>query len=234
MKGIKCILLDCMETLVDLTELPTLREYASWGFEGSGVEHHWESFDGFFDTYKTVRNRMNDSLPEYTEYEMHDRFLQVVRENPGITPDIAERITNSLDETYWRNYSSKCYVKDDVSHVLHHLASKYRLGVVSNFMVKGGIEQLLERNGIIDCFDFIVVSVDEGWRKPHSNIYYSALKQAKASGEEILFFGDDYMNDYVQPRKLGMSSILLDRYGRHPEIKDRVKDFYEFGKLFTE
>jgi len=232
MGNIKYILFDCMETLIDLTELPALKDYACWTFEGSGVEGYWKDFGEFFEGYLAARETLNEKYGKYREYETIERLRLIVRNKfPGIDPVLASDIIGKLNVNYWRTYKSKCYVKDDVKEVLPKLARCYRLGVVSNFMVSGGIEDLLRENGIIHNFDFVVTSINEGWRKPHMNIYEKALAKAGVSPSETVFVGDDYENDYITPGKMGMTSYLLDRSGRYAGVERRVSDFRQLAGL---
>lgn len=226
MRDIRYILFDCMETLVDLRQLPDLRDYAFWAFDGSGVEELWEDFDEFFRYYLLARSDLSARLHENQEYEISERFLHLVRLSfPDLPVSRIEIITNSLSCNYWKYYKETCYIKEDVMAVLPKLAEKYRLGVVSNFMVRGGIEELLEMNGISRYFDVVVTSITEGWRKPHPAIYKTALDRLGAKAEETVFVGDDFVNDLVAPGKLGMKPIFLDRYGKHPEVSERILDF---------
>lgn len=233
MSEIKYLFFDCMETLVDLTELPALREYALWGFAGSGVEEYWDSFEDFLELYKLAKREISSKLPEHKEYEMFERFEAISRmKMPGCEEKEIRRVAGKLYENYWKTYFSKCYVKDDVKAVLPELRKHYRLGVVSNFMVENGIEELLSSNGIIQYFDFVVTSVAEQWRKPHPNIYSAAFRKAGVMPCEIAFVGDDYINDYLTPKELGMKAIFLDRYRRYGHISERICDFYEiFQKI---
>lgn len=230
----KYILFDCMETLVDLTQLPALRDYAAWGYEGSGVEALWKGFEDFFLYYNIARGDLAGQLAEHQEYEMRERFLRIIRIScPCMGMEKANEAADRLYSNYWVNYRSRCYVKEDIREVLPRLAERFRLGVVSNFMVLEGIEELLKTHGILDHFDFVVTSVKEGWRKPHPAIYSAALAQWGTKPEETVFVGDDYINDYVTPAGLGMCPVFLDRYDRHPEIAHRVRDFYELrDRLF--
>ncbi len=228
MKKAAFILFDCMETLIDLSKLPNLSDYAAWGFFGSGAEELWEDFDGYFRHYLLAKAELSARLPEFADYEMKDRFFQVVRSSfPDMDFGRAEETAEKLYANYWRNYKAMSYVREDVRRTLPDIASRFRLGVVSNFMVKGGIEELLERHGLLGSFEFVVTSIAEGWRKPHPAIYRKALENIGAPGGELIFVGDDYVNDYVTPAGLGMKPIFLDRYGRHPELEDRVADFYQ-------
>lgn len=224
----KFILFDCMETLIDLKKLPNLRDYAAWGFYGSGVEELWEDFDTYFRYYMLARTELTSHLPEYAEYELKDRFFQIARLSfPDMDFGKAEGIAEKLYANYWRNYKELSYIRDDVREVLPELSKAFRLGVVSNFMVAGGIEEMLELHGLSSFFEFVVTSVAEGWRKPHPAIYGKAVELIGSFGGEVLFVGDDYVNDYIAPGKLGMKPIHLDRFERHPELADRVVDFYQ-------
>ncbi len=229
--NIKWIFFDCMETLVDLTELPKLRDYASWAYHGSGVEEYFKGFEDFFQLYNAARAEIAAKLEEDREYEMLQRLEEIIRIETGIKYKDRTFVAQSLYHNYWRNYKARCYVKEDVREVLQELQKRFRLGVVSNFMVHNGIEELLETNGIKKHFEFVVTSINTGWRKPNIRIYEEALKLSGAEAGEILFVGDDYVNDWQAPPRYGMSSILLDRYGKYDKIENRVCDFYDLKKL---
>jgi putative hydrolase of the HAD superfamily len=218
-----------METIVDMTQLPTRRDYAFWAYSGSGAECLWKNFEEFFDEYRFAAESIESKLPQYKEYSMTERFrFMLDRINTkGNREDLLDRI----HQNYWKNYSKRCYVEDETIELLEHLSNKYKMGVVSNFMVDGGIEDLLNRTGIMDYFQFVVTSVKNGWRKPHRNIYDEAIKMADVSPQEICFAGDDYVCDYEGPGKLGMKSFLYDRNIKHPDISHRVTRLIELKKL---
>lgn len=217
MPDYKCILFDCMETVVDVIEMPDTRLYAYWAYDGCGYESLWESFDVFTKSYSNIRNEFKNSYINFKEYNLYDIFKNLARQ---LTDDdnVEEKVTGALFNNYWRNYKSNCIVYDSVKSLLSELSSKYKLGIVSNFIVEDGVEELLEINGIHKYFDFVVTSIKVGWRKPHHKIYDTALDLAKVSKEEILFVGDDYVCDYEGPTKYGFDAVLLD--------KDRI-----FGKV---
>jgi len=228
----KYIFFDCMETLIDLHKLPAMRDYAAWAYEGSGLEGYWNDLDEFFRYYLLSKQELASRLPEYADYEMRGRFSHLVQLSlPQLPYELVESTAGILYNNYWKNYKAGSYVKEDVRRALPVLKEQYGLGVVSNFMVMGGIEEMLEMHGIRKYFDFVVTSVAEGWRKPHRAIYQKALALAGVEPEQVIFVGDDYVNDYITPLELGMRPILLDRSGRHPELENSVPDFAELAEL---
>ncbi len=218
-KAYKYIFFDCMETLIDLQKLPTMRDYAAWAYEGSGLEGYWEDLDEFFRYYLLSKQELASRLPEHADYEMRGRFSHLVQMSlPQLPHELVESTAGILYKTYWKNYKAGSYVKEDVRRALPILKKNYKMGVVSNFMVMGGIKEMLEIHGTSGYFDFVVTSVSEGWRKPHQAIYQKALALAGVKSEQVIFVGDDYVNDFMTPLELGMRPIFLDRFGRYPEL----------------
>lgn len=223
---------DCMETLIDMHNLPTPKDYALWAYKGSGAEELWGDPDEFIRYYWLAKKELAARLPEHAEYEMRDRFLYVIRSSlPDLPEPIVERTADKLYVNYWRNYKAECFVRDDVKRALDKLSNSYKMGVVSNFMVRDGIEELLRMTGIDHYFSFVVTSVGEGWRKPHPDIYGKALQLSGVGTDRVIFIGDDYINDYAYPASIGMKAVLLDRYERRPDLPDRVRDFDELALL---
>lgn len=221
-----------METLVDLKKLPARRDYAAWAYEGSGVEKLWSDFEEFFMYYLSARREISATLPEYADFDIRLWFLQIMKRSfPEMAPEKMDSAAGSLYENFWNNYKSGCHVKEDVLQTLPRLKEKYRLGVVSNFLVVGGIEELLGLLDIAKYFDFIVTSVAEGHRKPFPGIYRRALELSRVSPGQVVFVGDDLENDYNAPLALGMTPFFLDRYDRHMGLKNRVTDFYELAAM---
>jgi putative hydrolase of the HAD superfamily len=217
----KILLFDCMETLIDMRQLPAQREYALWAYEESGYEKLWDGFEDFLRLYQRASAALESSLPPYKEYELKERFGQILRE----TTYSGEKsmVCDALGHSYWRRYSSECFISASNKEVLELLAGEYPLAVVSNFKVRGGVEELLDSLGVGHLFQFVVNSAEFGWRKPHSSIYLHALERAGVEAGAALFIGDDYIGDFEGPQSLGIPTILYDPKNRYPEAGPRVK-----------
>lgn len=229
------IFFDCMETLIDLKELPGQKDYAAWTFYGSGVEDCWRDFDQYYEYYTKAKQSLSERLPEYGEYDVYELLTSLTKlSSTDISDDIAKQYADKLFSNYWENYSSRSFVRKDVKEALPRLKRKYRLGVVSNFMVFNGIEMMLNKHDIRKYFEFVVTSVSEGWRKPHRAIYDKALKRSGVIADSVIFVGDDFLNDYTAPTELGIRAVYLDRFERHPEIKSRVANYSDLCKMLLD
>ncbi|XP_062586068.1 haloacid dehalogenase-like hydrolase domain-containing protein 3 [Saccostrea cucullata] len=81
------------------------------------------------------------------------------------------------------------------------------VGAISNF--DDTLESVLRRMSILHYFDFVLSAWTVGHAKPDPEIYLKALDMANTTASESIHVGDDYQNDYVGPKKVGMQSILF-------------------------
>jgi putative hydrolase of the HAD superfamily len=224
-----------METLMDFTELPGEKEYALWSYYGSGTESIWPGFDDFFDSFRGMRLHFGQGMPRYKEYTIAERYEYLVRSyytKNKLETSETEIITtvNKLVKNFWGNYRQRCYVNEGARTALTNLKNKFAIGVVSNFIVPGGLEELLITNDIRSCINFVVSSADFGWRKPHPLIYEKALSKAGVQPREAIFIGDDLQNDYYGPQSFGFHTLFYDPKDKHYEIKERIMAFKEIEK----
>jgi putative hydrolase of the HAD superfamily len=98
---------------------------------------------------------------------------------------------------------------------LDRIAQKFRIAVISN--ADGGIERILSRCGIADCFETITDSGIVGVEKPRAEIFEAAHQSMNARPDESLYVGDVYSVDYVGARNAGMDAVLLDVSGAYRE-----------------
>ena len=111
----------------------------------------------------------------------------------------------------------------DADRVLAELARRgYRLGLASNYdrrlrSVAAGLPELAP----LDC---LVISSEVGWRKPAPEFFAALVRQAGVPAGEILFVGDDPVNDVEGARAAGLRSLLLDPCGPDEACVTRLDD----------
>ena len=221
-----------METLIDMYELPGESEYALWAYQGSGVEHFWDNPGQFIEQFDKVHRMLKQKVPVHKEYDIEERFNLVIQERLN-NKNIKEykEIIIKLVANYWQKYKSMCYVSQEVVDTLGFLAEKNQMAIISNFIVKDGVEELLKINGLEKFFDIVVTSANEGWRKPHPYLYSKALSEAGATAAETIYIGDDYVNDYITPSRLGFKAFLYDRKNNYIHVKNRFTSMSSLKKI---
>lgn len=86
------------------------------------------------------------------------------------------------------------------------LRRRAHVGLISNAW--DGMRAHLQREGLLDAFDSLVVSAEVGAAKPDARIYRMALDQAKVKAEEAVFV-DDMPENIEACRQIGMKGILF-------------------------
>ena len=121
---------------------------------------------------------------------------------------------------------------DDVRPALATLAARgVKLGVVSNF--EPWLEDVLALQGVDHLFAAVAISGKLGVAKPDPEIFQAALKEAGAEPEATVHVGDQLVNDVAAARAVGITPVLIDRFGRHPDPDGahRVEDLQGLVRL---
>lgn len=184
-------------------------------------------------TYQQVLKDFGADIPiETLEKEFHLLDKWFMREHPGIFSKgkdvfmpwylgkLNYRLGLSLNscktdarwdeiketvKNYWLPFS-------DVHHVLETLRSDgIGLGVISNW--DPSARQVLGSAGLTDFFDPIVISAEVGCEKPDKQIFELAIDKAGVDPAQCLYVGDNYYDDALGCRKVGMQALILNRFG---------------------
>lgn len=114
--------------------------------------------------------------------------------------------------------------------LLHQLAGRYRLGLVSNFDYAPTAHFILERENVADLFETVVVSDEVGWRKPKPIIFQTALARMGIGPGDALFVGDRAEIDVAGAQGVGMRVAWINREGE-PLPADIPAPDYEIRTL---
>ncbi|WP_156290679.1 HAD family hydrolase [Oceanobacillus salinisoli] len=172
-------------------------------------------------------------------YHLTDKFF--MREHPGLLAKDRE--------LYAEYYQSKLHeylrLEDDVLQV-QALATRNKnqvkwkafketlptlqqlkqmgigLGLISNWDLSA--RDVLKQTNIFPLLDYIIVSSEVGMEKPDKGIFEYALNEANVQVDECLYVGDNYYDDVIGSRKVGMDSVVINPFGKvgMEELKNDV------------
>ncbi|HEX6684669.1 MAG TPA: HAD family hydrolase [Candidatus Limnocylindrales bacterium] len=152
------------------------------------------------------------SQTDHREFSMMDVGTAFLRAQLGREPDPAE--TRALMDVYIAEWNAGVTYPDGITEWLDDLAGDYRLAIVSNVHEAYLVPTHLEKMNLKTRFDAVVLSVEVGWRKPHPEIYATALGLLGAQPDQAVFVGDTHVADYVGPERAGIRSFLIDPFDR--------------------
>lgn len=117
--------------------------------------------------------------------------------------DIGEDIQQYWIQHQWRNTA----VYDDTDLVLHELKNRgYRLGILTNGTVEGQSGKV-EKSGIADLLDAVVISGATPYKKPDPEIFLLTAEKMHMNPRECAYVGDMFLNDMYGAHCAGMRPI---------------------------
>lgn len=139
-------------------------------------------------------------------WTFHTHLLEELKHDASVREALVANTQNSAN---WDQ------IRPGTRAALDRIGQNFRIAVISN--ADGGIERVLSRCGIADCFESITDSGIVGVEKPRAEIFEAALKAMQARASESLYVGDVYSVDYVGATDAGMDAVLMDVAGTYPD-----------------
>jgi len=188
---IKAVLFDLDGTLYDrdLLAATLFREqYAAFENELRGVA---------YERFLRDVNEMDDH-----GYGVKEAGYRTLVEAWGLDAGLADRLVTN----FWESYDGHCRLSDDVRRTLDELRRRrLKLAVVTN-----GASMRQRRKiaalGLADAFDAILVSEEEGVRKPDAELFRRALARCGVAAHEALFVGDHPVADVEGACRAGLNA----------------------------
>ena len=136
----------------------------------------------------------------------------------------------------WHTEMERLY--PDARPCLNKLHQRYFLGIIAN--QPPGTRERLHRHGILQFFDLIVASAEEGLSKPNRRIFETALQKSGCASDQAVMIGDRIDNDILPARQLGMHTVWVRQgFGQYWKITNeaekpdyQVDNLAELCKLF--
>ncbi len=192
--------------------------------------------DVTFEMIKEIADELMEAavtVKEASNMEFSRRqFDRNLSDRLGISFDISD---DELDIMYLENYHhSSC--EPGVIEMLEVVQQMgIPIGVVSNASANGASHSyLLDKLGMVNYFDFLMTSADYGFRKPHPEIFKTALAKLGTEAGETWFIGDSIEDDIKGAEAAGMIAFWYNPSGRQPETDPPeriIKSWGEFLEL---
>jgi putative hydrolase of the HAD superfamily len=222
---LKAILFDLVGTLIeDNTDiLNTEQNYYAIqvkaihnSLEKDGQSTDWTVFKRH---YNIIRQRQKErSKQTLKEYNMCERVADTLSFFNYNIPFTSPIIKNSVD-AYMKLFINTQQIQKTTYKVLRTLSLEFKLGLITNFSYYPGVYKILEKLNLKNYFKTIVTSGEIGWKKPSHKIFEIALFRLDVKPEETIFVGNDYEEDIMGAKKVGMKTIFL---SKNPGLQEKA------------
>lgn len=144
-----------------------------------------------------------DESPEWRDALVGRRTLDGFWEAVG--PRLGLRTLEQID-AFRRRFEADEAPNEEVVGLIRRLHGRCRLAVLSNS--PPGLSRRLEQWGILDCFDAVFCSGEEGVAKPDPRAYLVPLERLGVEPAQAVFIDDEAVN-VDQARRLGLRAVLF-------------------------
>jgi len=151
------------------------------------------------------------------------------------------RIKAALN-VFFQLYVESLELRPYAEKLLRRIKDHCKLGLVSNFTYAPVVYASLRKLCINQYFDAVVVSAENGWRKPHTQIFQDTIEKLQIKSEEAVFIGDSPLEDIRGAQAAGLKTVFvasqffslknLSESGQKPDfvasgLDDIYRNFYE-------
>ena len=216
---IKAVFFDLYNTLIHYEPPPEEQQTQACRAFGIEVERqairhgYWAANE--FLTHENARLAIQKrSEEEQREFWIDWEATLLRKAGVNVSRELASQILDWVRQT-----DRKLVLYPDVLPTLTLLRSRgLTLGLISN--LERSLEHLCTDLGLSPYLDFILISHEVGFEKPHPEIFLTALERAKVQASEAIHVGDQYHADVVGARQVGIKPLLLDRDGLFADFTD--------------
>jgi putative hydrolase of the HAD superfamily len=167
-----------------------------------------------------ARNYLSWNFSTTIELNPAEIWSRFFLESAKISADVLDPIAEELAFLYeTRLYTRK--MRPEIPSVLNQIkAMGLRIGIISNTQSCSQVPFNLQKYGIYEFFDPIVLSSEYGRRKPDPAIFYHAARLVDLPTSDCAYIGDKINRDIVGARRSGFRLAVQIKH----EYDDGVKD----------
>ncbi len=204
----KAVITDYIGTLVnanyynmDASKRTLHKMLVEAGFE-TRLEEFLEAYTQAHEKYRVVRY---EQLREVTNAVWICEALN----NLGCAVSLEDSRIKIALNVFFQRYVESLELRSYAKKLLRRIKEHCKLGLVSNFTYAPVVYASLRKLDVNHFFDAVLVSDENGWRKPHARIFQDALGKLRVNAKEAVFIGDSPLEDIEGAQAAGMKTVFV-------------------------
>lgn len=127
----------------------------------------------------------------------------------GLKVDVEDHRMKEALNVFFQDYIDTLELRPCAKELLTKIAETCKLGLISNFTYAPVVYCSLRKLGISNFFNVIVVSGENGRRKPHQKIFQDTLQRLQVNADETVYIGDSPPEDIKGAKAAGLKTIFV-------------------------
>lgn len=126
--------------------------------------------------------------------------------------EFRETEIDEFAKSYIEELPGDNFLLDGAYDILDHLIPRYKLHIITNGFKE--VQLLKIKNSKLDKYFTTITTSDEvGVKKPHRDIFYTAIEKAKINPRNSIMIGDSFEADIEGARQVGMKTLFFNHRG---------------------
>lgn len=194
----------------------------------SGCKIERQAFAGKF--YEAISQYYRNRAVDLIERPVEETLLKTLHHfdvHHLDEPVLAEAVKAMYlyTEAWWK-------LEPDTHETLTTLRNMgYRLAIISNASNTPDLNRLIDNHNLRHYFELVVISAEEGIRKPDPRIFTKTLKKLGTQPESAIMVGDTLPADVLGAQNSGIKSVWITRRANRPENNDVIESIQPDYKI---
>lgn len=135
--------------------------------------------------------------------------------------EFSEVEIDSFAKTYIDELPGNNFLLEGTMEILDHLIPRYRLHIITNGFKDVQLLKIKKSN--LDTYFTTITTSDEvGVKKPHPDIFYSAIQKAKIDPKNSIMIGDSFEADIEGAQQVGMNTLFFNHREEPVSSSERI------------
>ena len=204
----KAVIFDYIGTLVDCKNytMETSKERLYAVLVEEGFEVAKENFlKAYVEAHEKYRKIRYEQLREVS----NEVWVAEALSNLGFKVTADDCRVKAALAVFFKDYIDMLGLRRGAKQLIKLAKAQCKVGLISNFTHAPVIYSSLRKVGINSFFNAVVVSQENGWRKPSGHIFKETLSRLRVDGNEALFIGDSPIEDIKGAKEAGLKTVFV-------------------------
>jgi len=174
-------------------------------YEHVTFDDFYSAFLKSYDEFEEMKRKQN------LEFHNKERFKLMLDKLNISTNSDSNRFVEEMVLCHMGKIADAMEFPEENRNTLNMLRYKYRLALISNFDHAPTAYKILDKFGIRNFFEKILISIEVGIRKPKADIFLKAFIHLKINPNDAIFVGDNFEADVIGSKNVGMDVIWVNK-----------------------
>ncbi|MGA3291235.1 MAG: HAD family hydrolase [Candidatus Bathyarchaeia archaeon] len=205
---VKAVIFDYVGTLVNCRNytMEASREKLHTALVNEGFDVAKDKFlEAYILAHEKYRKKRYEQLREVTNAVWVAEALC----NIGFNATADDYRIKAALNVFFKDYLDMLELRAGAKKLIKQVKEQYKVALISNFTHSQVIYSSLRKLRINTFFNAVVISEENGWRKPSTHIFQATLNKLQVQANQAVYIGDSPIEDIKGAKQAGLKTVFV-------------------------